>query len=109
MPIKASSSFKETSASLIFEAKKGKIIQKSIGFTRLFTQFRDPVVRPAAPRGAFRLRGKEVVFSQGAGFEAKVFSWSFGNKTTDVIRSNCRSSSVRPNKEKVGKGRRLTK
>ena len=73
-----------------------------------YTQFRDMGVRPA-PRGAFRLRGKEVVFSQGAGFEAKVFSWSFGNKTTDVIRSNCRSSSVRPNKEKVGKGRPLTK
>jgi len=80
----------------------------STAFTRLFTQFRDPVLRPA-PRGAFRLRGKEVVFLQGAGFEAKVFSWSFGNKTTDVIRSNCRSSSVRPNKEKVGKGRPLTK
>ena len=66
------------------------------------------MVRLAAPQGSFGLRGKEVVFSQGAGLEA-IFSWSFGNKTTDVIRSNCRSSSVRPNKEKVGKGRPLTK
>ena len=35
-----------------------------------YTQSRDTGVRPA-PWGAFRLRGNEVVFSDGAGFEPR--------------------------------------
>ena len=40
-----------------------------------YTQFRDPGVRPA-PRGAFRLRGKEVVFfeAEWPGFEPLTLS-----------------------------------